>query len=234
MADRSFLRRRARPRVALLAMAAALALGAAMPQARAEGVMDFKLLTIAGKRGCPRDCADVILARGEIDNNTADAFTAFLSAHLQDHDLRPVVLLESPGGTVVGSMQLGTVLRTIGAAVIVASARQDDHGTARLAPGVCVSACVYALMGGVRRVVPPNSLVGIHRMVIKEDVETPSGTQTQQIFGSRAIVDSLAAYTASMGVDPRLIGFAETVAPERLHIVTPREITRWKLGRPRL
>ncbi|MFM9152903.1 MAG: hypothetical protein ACKOPC_04745, partial [Methylocystis sp.] len=30
--------------------------------------------------------------------------------------------------------------------------------------GRCYSACVYALMGGSRRVIPPESRVGVHRM----------------------------------------------------------------------
>lgn len=209
--------------------------GTVAPAAAIEA-MSFHLATVSGKSGCPRDCAEVISAEGEIDNDTADRFVAFLADHLKDHDLRPVVLLESPGGTVVGAMQLGAVFRNIGAAVIVASARPDADGEGvHVAPGACLSACVYAFIGGVRRVVPPVSRLGIHRMVITEHVPTASGgTATQQIFGSSEIVSSLAAYTRAMGVDPHMIGFAETIAPDRLHIVTPREIARWRLGRPRL
>ena len=202
---------------------------------RAESPMDFRLTSIAGRGGCPGDCASVISAEGEIDNDTADRFLSFLSEHARDHDLRPVVLLESPGGTVVGAMQLGTVFRRIGAAVIVASARAGDGEQTQVVPGACLSACVYAFVGGVRRVVPPVSRLGIHRMVINEHVlSAGGGYDTQQIFGSKDIVSSLAAYTRMMGVDPRMIAYAETIAPEQLHIVTPREIARWRLGRPRL
>ena len=82
---------------------------------------------------------------------------------------------------------------------------------------------------------PPVSRLGIHRMVINEQVRGASGSlETQQIFGSEQIVSSLSAYTRMMGVDPRMIGYAETISPESLHIVTPREIARWRLGRPRL
>lgn len=203
--------------------------------ATAEEAMTFQLMTIAGKGGCPRDCAEVIAAEGEIDNDTADRFVSFLSDHLQDRDLRPVVLIESPGGTVVGAMQLGTVFRHIGAAVIVGSTRPMGNGEeARVVPGACLSACVYAFVGGVRRVVPPVSRLGIHRMVINERVFGPDGTETREVFGSKDIVASLAAYTRAMGVDPRMIDYAETISPDRLHIVTPREIARWRLGRPRL
>lgn len=209
------------------------ALGAARPAA-AEEPMSFRLVTIGGKGGCPRDCADIIAAEGEIDNDTADRFVSFLADHLRDHDLRPLVLIESPGGTVVGAMQLGTVFRRIGAGVMVASTLAvGDGDQALLVPGACLSACVYAFVGGVRRVVPPDSWLGIHRMVINERVFGPDGEERREVFGSKDIVSTLAAYTRSMGVDPRMIDYAETIAPEQLHIVTPREIVRWKLGRAR-
>ncbi len=216
------------------ALMAVAVLGPVLPAA-AEEAMSFQLITIAGKGGCPRDCADVIAAEGEIDNDTADRFVSFLSDHLQDRDLRPVVLIESPGGTVIGAMQLGTVFRHIGAAVIVGSTRLVGNGEeARVVPGACLSACVYAFVGGVRRVVPPVSRLGIHRMVINERVFGPDGAETRAIFGSKDIVASLAAYTRAMGVDPRMIDYAERISPDQLHIVTAREIARWRLGRPRL
>ena len=131
-------------------------------------------------------------------------------------------------------MQLGTVFRKIGAGVIVASTLSvGDGDQALMVPGACLSACVYAFVGGAKRVVPPVSWLGIHRMVINERVFGPGGAETHEVFGSKDIVSSLAAYTRAMGVDPRMIAFAETIAPEQLHIVTQREIARWRLGRPR-
>ena len=198
----------------------------------ADDLMGFRLQTILGKGGCPRDCEEVIVAEGQIDNDTADRFVAFLADHLQDHDLRPLVLIESPGGTVLGAMQLGTVFRQIGAVVIVASALSVGEGDqALMVSGACLSACVYAFVGGARRVVPSISRLGIHRMVINERVFGPDGEGTHEVFGSKDIVSALAAYTRDMGVDPRMIAYAETIAPEELHIVTARELARWRLAR---
>ena len=204
--------------------------------ASAAEPMSFRIASVGEGDGCHHSCAEVIAADGEIDNDTADRFVSFLSSNLQDGDLRPVVLIQSPGGTVVGAMQLGLVFRKIGAAVIVAAARDvDGSAEIRVAPGACLSACVYAFIGGKRRVVPTVSRLGIHRMVINEQVQNAmGGTETQRIYGSQDIVSSLAAYTKAMGVDPRVIGYAETISPDALHIVTPAEIARWRLGRPRL
>ena len=197
--------------------------------------MTFQVQPVGAVNGvCGRKCAEVISAEGEITNDTADAFLAFLTSHVQEQGLRPVILLESPGGTVVGSMQLGMAFRKIGAAVIVAQA-VDDAGQVRVAPGLCMSACVYALFGGKKRVIPSVSRIGIHRMVINDYNRDWMGSVTrQQTFGTDEIVSTLSAYAKMMGVDPGVVAFAEQVPPESIHIVTPREITRWRLGSPRL
>ena len=215
--------------------AAAGLLFQAAPPARAAEPMTFKVQPIGGVDGvCGKKCAEVISAEGEINNDTADNFVAFLASHAQEQALRPVVLLESPGGTVVGSMQLGMVFRKIGAAVIVAQAVEGPDQV-RVAPGLCMSACVYAFFGGKKRVIPTVSKLGIHRMVINEYArDLTGGTMKQQTFGTDEIVSSLSAYAKMMGVDPNVVTFAEQVSPESIHIVTPREIARWRLGSPRL
>lgn len=224
-----------RPAIALIGALLVLgALGILVPAAAAEEAMSFRLLTIAGKGGCPRDCSQIIAAEGAIDNDTADRFVSFLADNLQDHDLRPLVLLESPGGTVLGAMQLGSAFRQIGAGVMVASVvTVGDGGEALLRPGACFSACVYAFVGGAQRVIPPSSWLGIHRMVINESVLGLGGEEKRETFGPKELVDALAAYTRDMGVDPRMIAYAETIAPEQLHILTRREMARWRLGRQR-
>ncbi len=204
--------------------------------AQAAETMTFRLATIGTENNCRRGCAEIISAEGEITNDTADQFLAFLTEHGQDPELRPVVLIQSPGGTVVGAMQLGTAFRKLGAAVIVAAVREyaDTH-TSVVTSGSCMSACAYAFFGGKRRVLPPLSRLGIHRMVIDEAVADPDGgTSVQRIYGSQDFVAVLSQYTKSMGVDPAVIGYAERVSPDAIHIVTPAEVARWRLGSRRL
>ena len=229
--------RRRRSLLRCIGFALAFPIALAPLAGQAAGSMTFAVATLGGgNEPCGRNCAEVISAKGEINNDTADEFLAFLSSHLQEQGLRPVVLLESPGGTVVGAMQLGMMFRKIGAAVIVAEA-VEEPGTdrVRVAPGLCMSACVYAFFGGKKRVVPPVSKLGIHRMVINESMRDPAGGMVrQQTFGTDDIVSTLSAYTKMMGIDPNVIEFAERVSPDTIHIVTPKEIARWRLGAPRL
>lgn len=218
-------------------LAAAISALLVTAQVAQAAEMQFAVTQLGDDAGgiCGRGCVQVISAKGEINNDTADRFMAFLSNHLQEQDLRPVILIDSPGGTVVGAMQLGMVFRKIGAEVIVGEAmrvpRTDRMG---LSSGICMSACVYAFFGGKQRVVPPISRLGIHRMVINEAGRDPAGGYAmQQTFGSEEIVSSLSAYTRLMGIDPAVIVQAEQIAPESIRILTPKEIARWRLARSR-
>ena len=104
-----------------------------------------------------------------------------------------------------------------------------------MVPGYCMSACVYAFFGGKRRVIPTISHLGIHRMAIYASSRDPSGgMMTTRSYGTNDLVTALSDYTKLMGVDPAVIDYAEQVAPESIHIVTPREIARWRLGSPHL
>ncbi len=211
-------------------------LGGSATPSLAEDAMAFQLASVGNGHSCRQGCIQVITAEGEINNDTAQKFLSFLSEHLQDHDLRPFVLIDSPGGTVLGAMQLGTVFRTIGAAVMVAGTRDTpESANLRFTAANCMSACVYAFMGGKKRLVPSVSRLGIHRMVIHEAVRDPSGgMDSENIYGSDEFVASLSAYTKSMGVDPRVIAYAEHIPAEAIHILTPAEIRRWHIGSAKL
>ena len=194
--------------------------------------MSFRLASIEG-RGCGARCPRVIVAEGAIAEDTPQAFVGFLRSVADSPGLRDVVVINSPGGRVVASMRLGSALRKLGAAVIVARFA-DDGGRDFAIAGQCMSACVYALMGGVRRVVPPESRVGIHRMSSQEiGGQGRSRRSEGPSFASSEMVDALANYAAQMGVNPTIIRVAERISPEEIHIVSPAELQRWRLASSR-
>ncbi len=191
--------------------------------------MSFRLASIEG-RGCVARCPRVIVAEGAIAEDTPQAFVGFLKSVADSPGLRDVVVINSPGGRVVASMRLGAALRKLGAAVIVARFA-DDGGRNFAVAGQCMSACVYALMGGVKRVVPPESRVGIHRMSSQEvGGQGRSHRPGNASYASHEMVDALADYAAQMGVNPTVIRVAERIAPEEIHIVSPAELQRWRLA----
>ena len=128
-------------------------------------------------------------------------------------------------------MELGAAFRKLSSAVIVAG-YATQGGRSGPVSGQCLSACVYALMGAARRVVPNVSRVGLHRMSI---VEAGSGPVAgRRMLADPHLVAVLARYAARMGVDPALVWRAESLTPGTLHVLTAGEMARWRLASPRL
>ena len=123
-------------------------------------------------------------------------------------------------------MQLGEMFRKAGAAVVVARVGGEGFTAAR-----CFSACVYALMGARKRVIPPGSQVAIHRMVMFErmggDNDAPALSRT---YAHPAMLERLSAYARKMGVNQELIFSAERVASDQVHVVSAKEMRRWRLA----
>ena len=197
--------------------------------------MQFRLLPFGDPSECGEKCPQVIGAAGEIKNDTPRKFMQFVAANLDDPRVRSIVFLHSPGGGVEASMRLGRMFRKTGVLAVVARIEpaQAGQGPAVNVPGArCFSACVYAFMGAKKRIVPPSSLVGIHRMFFYEDArDVASGKASgKRTFGSPQFVAQLADYASAMGVSKDLIYTAEKVDPDHVHIVTPSELKRWRLG----
>jgi hypothetical protein len=216
----------------LLALAFLLVLGAA--SARAEG-MSFQMVTL-GVGHCRANCPQVIAASGEIDEGSADNFLRFVYDHVRSGAMHGIVLLDSPGGHVVAAMELGQTIRKLGMAVIVARPGAESSLTGDLFSGKCYSACVYALMGGRKRVIPPQSKVGVHRMFNYATNFSPAdgGFVRERYLDDGDMRNRLARYTTAMGVSSGLITLAEQTSPDVIHVLTPAEIARWRLGSRKL
>ena len=218
-------------RLAIVSAFAGLALAIGVPAQGLAEEMAFRLVPVGDASSCGRKCVEVIAAEGEIVSGTPRAFVDFIKGNLGDKRVRSVVLFHSPGGSVGASMQLGMVLRNIGAATVVARASAGAR-TSGFSAGRCYSACVYALMGGKRRVVPPESEVGIHRsfsiFVGADPGHEYAGSRVQIDNGSTGA--AIGRYSDLMGISRDLINSAQKTLPDSIHILTRDEITRWHLG----
>jgi hypothetical protein len=190
--------------------------------------MSFRVAPLASHE-CGRHCPDVIVAEGVIEVQTPEAFVNFLKSGNSDSKLRRIVFFNSRGGNVVASMVFGHILRGLRIAGVVG--RFDAAGDPGPYVGECLSACVYALMGAVRRVAPPGSEIGLHRMSI---VETEGGglfgSQVKRSFADPPMVAVLGRYARRMGVDPALVRRAESLPPDTVHVLTRDEMRRWSLA----
>jgi len=88
------------------------------------------------------------------------------------------------------------------------------------------------LMGARKRVIPPGSQVAIHRMFMLERLSggDNEGHAMSRTYAHPAMLDRLGAYARKMGVSPEIIVSAERVAPDRVHVVSVKEMRRWRLA----
>jgi hypothetical protein len=218
-----------------------LALCAGIVASAQASSLDFRVVTLQARK-CGDACPRVITAEGDIDEHAPDRFLSFIRQNVRDKRVKNVVFLHSPGGQVVSALKLGLNMRQFGTAVVVARVREggSDDPNGQFGAARCMSACVFVLMGGKKRVVPEQSLVGIHRMFREEFGPDPAGGprsgggRRQRMFASGSMVDVVSRYTSAMGISPQLIEAAEKVSPDSIHIVTPQEMARWRLGAPNL
>jgi hypothetical protein len=236
-----------------IAAAAALIMVALPSLARAE--MTFRVVSPPDPTSCRGPCAGVIQAEGRITANTPRQFVEFTRAQIASGvRLRNIVLIHSPGGAVQGALELGTIFRRIGATVVVARSHENSGFLGFLFPqrdgrsgeviasgsitnAVCNSACVYAVMGGKNRVIPQQSIVGVHRMQAVVPVgfdPSQGGLVTQRLSGTPHQVAVLKRYARDMGADARLIALAESIPHETIRRLTPEEVRKFRLARTKL
>jgi hypothetical protein len=193
--------------------------------------MEFKVLELGVGENCGIKCLNIISAYGEITENSAETFAAFLQQNVKQRHMKGIVLLHSPGGNVVGATKFGKLLRTLGVSVVVArsdGATKLIGSTVRLKPGRCYGACVYVLSGGTRRIVPPLSQV-----VISRAFRIEAGQPQKPIYPSSPFVEQLRQYLVEMGVSTSVVDFTNNMTGDAEHIVTPSELERWNLAAPR-
>ena len=189
----------------------------------AQGSMTFDW---AGNGGTCIRCWGWIRADGIITDNTPADFEAFVKD--VDH---PAIVLNSPGGNLNAAMELGRAFRDRHASTEIAdSVLQSNMLPDRLyslKPGICLSACFFAFVGGERRSLIANhadeevnhNRLGIHRF--SEADPNLSLTAAQTMAGAEA------AYLSEMGIDTRILAIAASV--EDVRDLTPAEAATYHI-----
>jgi hypothetical protein len=137
-----------------------------------------------------------IFAQGDIEEDTADTFKAFVRSHQIEN---AIVELNSPGGSLVGGLNLGAAIRDLGFDTEIEA---KGWGYGRPGTAVCASACAYAFAGGVNRYFSDGAgRLGLHQFYFAD--ETSGGTSDAQ-----SISAVLVAYLNRMGVDATAFALA--------------------------
>jgi len=202
----------------LLSAILGLSLFATVARAQ-EGPMRFRVARMDAP-SCGYKCPEVVVADGVIEEDTPLAFVEFARNAALSSDLHSVVFLNSPGGNVVASMELGMAFRSLHFAAVVAGFASSGAVSGPIA-GECASACVYAFMGAVKRVAPSASRVALHRMSVVLADQTGQGAAYRR-FADPQMVALLARYATRMGVNPALVRTAAAARPHS-HIEPARD-----------
>ena len=165
---------------------------------------------VVAAKNCRAPCHTEITADGMISSETAIAFRAVATTVLPG----PIVVhISSPGGNLVGSLQLGDAFREFKATLSVEKGAR------------CVSACVYAFLGGATRHVTGGK-IGVHRF--RPADEEIDNNDFPNILVQRA-ADVLTEYVTRMGADPELIRMAMSIQPPAIHFLDPGELRRYRV-----
>jgi hypothetical protein len=195
---------------------------------------------------CGPGCNEWIAAEGKIDAGAASRLRRLLAK--LGHRRLPIYL-HSPGGSVVGSIELGRLVHEQKLAVSVAytiplgcerdkpmeksceaQKRSGQVLESEFDPSIamCNSGCVYVLAGGTVRTVPPWVQIGIHDVGLDPEKAPPRGAAAEAKRQAHARIQE---YLRDMGFDGALFKAAAAVPFESNKFVDREELVRFGIDR---
>src|SRR2546423_5253326 len=178
--------------------------------------------------GCQPDCRGWVSAVGIVTSDSPREFEEFA----RDRQLAgATIVLDSSGGSVNDSISLGRKFRSLGALTTVGSTvrTQTANGErASVTPeAYCESMCVFLLLSGKTRYVPPVAHVRVHQIWMgdrADDAKAASYTAQDLMIVQRDI-GRLTKFTFEMGGTGDLLSLALSVPPwEDLYELSPTEL----------
>lgn len=177
---------------------------------------------------------NMIVAEGDIAGDTPEAFQAFLNTDPFD-GFRFVMALDSDGGSLIGGLRLGQMIREAGLDTTV-QRHPLDPTTGKpgydTAGGGCFSACAIAFLGGVRRTVPEESRLGFHQFssagasFARED-SVYMTESTAQLIGATVL-----GYIMTMGTEPDLFARLSEALPHEMWEPDRDQLTALRIVTP--
>jgi len=194
---------------------------------------------------CSVGCGEWIAGEGTIDRAAPARLHRLLDAL---GARQPPIFLDSPGGEVGPSLQLGRLLRerrmevSIGRTIprecdpdkLVATtcgalkrSGRELEAKLDLTDAICASGCVWAFAGGAVRQIPPWVRLGVHDVGFGLD-EAPQ--RNANLAGQRSVVHSrMALYLGQMGLNYGVYSAALAVPFESLRFLDREETIRFGL-----
>lgn len=150
------------------------------------------------------DGVPYVIVTGTIGTGDADAFKSFVRENAVEGGL---VVISSPGGSVVEAMHIGRFIR------------RNDMQTMVPKDGECFSACFLAFVGGVSRSVNPSGHIGSHQFYWASG-DVPDGLKATAI--TQEFLADIIDYLLQLKIDVRSLTFIMRAPPEDMFIFGPK------------
>ncbi|SEQ25328.1 hypothetical protein SAMN05428969_2415 [Devosia sp. YR412] len=154
---------------------------------------------------------------GSIDVGSAERFAAEIEAR---GEYVQTVLLDSPGGSVMDALAIGSLIHEKGLATKVA------------AGSLCASSCPIIFASGASRLASRDAAIGVHQIyaaALSGDAQNALRVAGSAMSGAQSTTGEIISHLTKTGVDPALWLHALETPPERLYYFNPEEMTRLKL-----
>lgn len=154
---------------------------------------------------------------GTIDPGSAERFAAEIAAR---GEYVQTVVLDSPGGSVVDALAIGSLIHEAGLDTKVS------------AGSLCASSCPIVLASGAERLASPDAAIGVHQIyaaALSADPQSALRVAGTAMSDAQSTTARILAHLTQTGVDPALWLHALETPPERLYYFTPEEMTRLRL-----
>jgi hypothetical protein len=206
-------------KIRLAALIASLTATPLMPDlARAANPSETEIMQFSGiPPSTPIEVfgnAWTIFADGVIDADSGARLKTFLQErHIPGKSL---LYLNSTGGSLIGGMELGRVIRNAELNTHVGRAVGE---TKKVVAGGCYSSCTLAFLGGEFRYISKDSKYGVHRFysAVKSDQES----DLAQIVSA-----SVVQYTRDMGVDPEFLSEMAKAGKAEINLIPYADLVR--------
>ena len=213
---------------ALLALPSAMPVHASAAGAHASIASTSRWWKLeCGKTGRKREaettaCAFTVKLRGVIDGSRLQLVRHALQRrdtvrHALHRDVDFHVDVDSPGGEIFATLEIGRIMRAEGASIAVG-------------PGAaCISACVFLLMGAIERTISGDARVGIHRPSLRAPQEGgPRQASEDEIVA--AMSEQLVLYAQQMHVPRTIIDALMVVPPDRVELLSASELATYGIN----
>jgi hypothetical protein len=184
---------------------------------------------------CGTSCREWVAATGPITADTIADFELFS----QVRNLKgATIVLDSGGGSVLASLELGRKVRALGMTTSVGrtdrlpAVKGEEPRGRLIARGECASMCVFVLLGGTQRRVPSEARILVHQIWPggkRYDASAETYT-AEELVRIQRDVGRIARYVVEMGGDIELFELAMKIPPwERLRVLSPGELRKMGL-----